>query len=135
MEVLILPRELHRKIIGHVEVSGDEEAVGLMAGLADGRITVVFPLPNLLGSSAFLADPRAQFEAERKIAQAGLHLLAIYHSHPGGGTEPSWSDLAYASSWPCAQVIVSSAGPAGNAMCAYRWQGQRLIEAKLVVEG
>jgi proteasome lid subunit RPN8/RPN11 len=64
--------------------------------MADGRVAYVAPLPNLAAHGAFLADPRAQFEAERTLARLKLIPVAVYHSHPGGTPTLSDADLAFA---------------------------------------
>jgi len=79
---------------------------------------MVLPLPNIAGSGAFLADPYAQYLALKRLRTGRRHLLAIYHSHPGGGAEPSESDVLWGSAWPCAHLIVAL--PAGGGGAAGR---------------
>jgi proteasome lid subunit RPN8/RPN11 len=83
-----------------------DEAVGLLAG-AEGRITAVIPLPNIAPTGQFLADPYAQYQAERQLQEEGMHLLAIYHSHPAGGTQLSPLDIKFAKERPCLQVVIA----------------------------
>jgi proteasome lid subunit RPN8/RPN11 len=60
------------------------------------------PLVNLAPDDrSFLADPYSQYRALQRLRAGKLTLLAIYHSHPGGGVVPSAEDLAHAQSWPC----------------------------------
>lgn len=105
---MILSDSIRQSIVRHARQSLPNEAVGLLAGPANGSVELVLPLPNIAGGSRrFLADPFAQFAALKQIRAAGFELLAIYHSHPGGGVDPSAHDLEYAAAWPCAHLIVA----------------------------
>ena len=108
MKRLILSEEIRQCLVDHVRQSLPREAVGLLAGRASGQVTLILPIPNIAVSDwAFLADQFAQFSALCRLGAAGLELLAIYHSHPGGGLDPSPQDLEYAQAWPCGHVIVA----------------------------
>ena len=105
---LTLPTDLHEQILGHAWESRPKEAVGLLGGRPGGEVTLALPLPNVAaGNKRFIADPFAQFCAFRRLASEGLELLAIYHSHPGGGLDPSADDLEHAKHWSCVHVIVA----------------------------
>jgi proteasome lid subunit RPN8/RPN11 len=82
------------------------EAVGLLAG-ADGLASRQIALPNVLGEKHFLADPYAQFRALSQLSAEGLTLLAVYHSHPGGGVQLSALDLAFARRLPYLQLVIA----------------------------
>jgi proteasome lid subunit RPN8/RPN11 len=69
---------------------------------------VVLPLMNIATlNRAFIADPFEQFCALRRLQSHNWQLLAIYHSHPGGGVDPSPEDLVYARRWSCIHLIVA----------------------------
>jgi proteasome lid subunit RPN8/RPN11 len=106
---LILSRHLRDQILSHARSLQPKEAVGLLGGLSDGRVTLVLPLPNIaLENKTFLADPFEQFSALRRLRSENLDLLAIYHSHPLGGADPSEEDLEYAKGWlSCAHLIIA----------------------------
>lgn len=112
--MLRLAREVHQQLLGHARSALPAEAVGLLGGLG-GTATVAIGLPNLAGLGAFHADPRAQFLAQRRLAATGLELLAIYHSHPGGGAVLSARDQQFAQPWQVIQVVVAVARPFGRA--------------------
>jgi proteasome lid subunit RPN8/RPN11 len=104
--VLRLSRRAEAEIARHARAALPREAVGLIGGAA-GVGARVFPLPNIAGERAFLADPYAQYLALKEMRANGLELLAIYHSHPGGGTEPSAGDIGWGAAWDCAHVIMA----------------------------
>jgi proteasome lid subunit RPN8/RPN11 len=96
VEELVLSREAWGRVVRHARAVYPDEAVGVLGGTAHGRVTSVAPLPNLARRGAFLADPRAQFEAERGFAQLQLMAVAAYHSHPDGTPTLSQSDRVLA---------------------------------------
>ena len=96
MEALLLPRPVWELVVAHVRGAYPDEAVGLLGGTPDGRVALPTALPNLAGERAFLADPRAQFEAERALRRRGLVPLAAYHSHPDGTPTLSRADRVLA---------------------------------------
>ena len=107
MDVIRLSPGLYDQMMQHAQRAAPMEAVGLLGGKENGRASALIPLTNVAGPKAFLADPFGQFQAERRLAQDGLHLLAIYHSHPGGGVMLSDADKEFARRWPCAQIVIA----------------------------
>src|SRR2546421_11427722 len=104
---LTIPAELWGQVLQHARESLPREAVGLLAGNANGRVMLVVPLPNIApGEREFIADPFAQFCALRRLQSEDLQLLAIYHSHPDGGGDPSEDDLGYARRWSGVPLIL-----------------------------
>ncbi len=96
------------------------EACGLVAG-RDHSSVEVFPVENELHSpSRFRMEPNEQIRIFHYLAEAGLDLLAIYHSHPDGPAGPSQTDIAEAaypevvhliwsqlhSSWTCQGYLI-----------------------------
>lgn len=106
MERIILPRRLHEQMLRHAKSAVPMEAVGIIGGDRDGLAHLVIELPNLADKNEFFADPFAQYQAEQQISKAGLNLIAIYHSHPGGGTALSESDRNAAINWDCAHIVI-----------------------------
>lgn len=106
MEYIVLPEQLRRQMLQHAEGAAPLEAVGLVGGDNENVAHLVIELPNLAGKDEFFADPFAQFQAERRISDSGLKILAIYHSHPGGCLQLSDADLVAAAQWNCAQIVI-----------------------------
>jgi proteasome lid subunit RPN8/RPN11 len=108
--VLRIFEDVYAEMVEHCLQVSPQEAVGLLAGHL-GLAMRVQPLPNIApppdNLRAFLADPYEQFQAERRIARCGMELVAVYHSHPGGGAALSVNDIAVNWSRLCIQVVVA----------------------------
>lgn len=134
MERILLSELLYRQIVRHVTQAVPMEAVGIIGGLADGCARVVIELPNLAGPHEFFADPFAQYQAERQLLRDGLSVIAIYHSHPGGGMGLSDADRVAAERWNCAHiVIVPERSPEhANYLRAWRVSGDKVSEIPVI---
>ena len=120
-ETIVLRAEQYARIIEHAWAGLPGEVVGLLGGTA-GCVRIVMPLPNVMASRAFLADPFAQFHAERELLRSNLQLIGIYHSHPGGGAQLSPCDLVFARTRSCVHIVVALDRPhqAGEEVRAFR---------------
>jgi proteasome lid subunit RPN8/RPN11 len=128
---LTMSAEIGKQILLHARDALPREAVGLLGGSADGQAILVLPLPNVAGGQReFLADPYVQFRALQRLRSENLQLLAIYHSHPDGGTGPSEDDLVHARRWSCVQMIValSTSPPFTERFWAFRCADHGLVE-------
>jgi proteasome lid subunit RPN8/RPN11 len=119
VEQLLLSRGASQRIAAHARAANPAEAVGILGGTPNGRVAYVAPLPNLAENGAFLADPRAQFEAERAFSRLRVAPVAAYHSHPGGTATLSPADRILASR-SLIQLIVALGGDGRITMRAYR---------------
>jgi proteasome lid subunit RPN8/RPN11 len=133
---LVLSTELLGQVLTHARESQPREAVGLLGGRPTGQVELALPLANIApGERRFIADPYSQYRALQRIEAGNLHVLAIYHSHPGGGVYPSVEDLAYARRWSCAHLVIalaeSSAG--GDRLRAFRFDDRGETE-KVAIE-
>lgn len=109
MDEIQLPHSLYDEMIAHLAAHLPEEACGLVGGLA-GRAERLYPVENILHNPAiYEMEPLQQIRAMLAIEDAGLELLAIYHSHPNGPNRPSMSDVAQAYYPETVQLIISFA--------------------------
>lgn len=132
---LRLSRKHYCQILRHVRSELPREAVGIVGGIYDDAQEVI-PLPNVAPDRAFLADPRAQFEAEQRLRELSLEIVAIYHSHPDGGTSLSDSDLSFGWSRSCHQIVVAlpSDGSGTPVIQGYRVSAKGLSIVRILVE-
>lgn len=108
---LYLPAELTAQIIAHAQQGYPEEVCGLVAGRA-GCAAEVHPGRNISPT------PRVAYELDHEtlarmieFEDAGLELVAIYHSHPAGPEVPSATDIARAAYPDAVYLILSLADP------------------------
>jgi proteasome lid subunit RPN8/RPN11 len=125
----LLPLPLRQAMLDHTAACLPEEACGLFGG----RITtdgLVFhaecwlPVENALHSPVrFRMDPTAQLDGFRAIEEAGLELVAFFHSHPHGPNHPSPTDLGEFAYPGVLSLIVSPAAADGWQARAYQIEG------------
>jgi len=134
LEAIELPAELRESLVVHARLALPREAVGLLGG-KDGRISSVTPLPNVGPRLTFLADPLAQYRAERMLARSGAEVLGIYHSHPGGGVQLSPLDLVFVRQRSCVHVVVALDPETGSGeeLRGYRLQNDRVSGVEIVI--
>jgi proteasome lid subunit RPN8/RPN11 len=127
--LLDVPSTILHELYNSARSHAPAEVVGMLAGRPTGQVTHLFELPNVAGLGAHLADPRAQFEAEQQMSDLQLACLAVYHSHPGGGTDPSPLDVAFAQRRPdITHVIVAVDSPSFvESVAAFRMVGERVV--------
>ncbi len=105
--MLTIPRPLYGAMIQHLQEEYPLEACGLLGG-KDGVVSRQYPIENILHSPvAYEMEPTQQIQAIIELEEAGLELLAIYHSHPQGPCAPSETDVALAY-WPEAAYLIVS---------------------------
>lgn len=122
-------------MLEHVASEAPLEACGLLAG----REAVAlhhYALENELRSpTRFRIAPPAQLEAFKEMEDAGLSLLAIYHSHPQGPSHPSTTDIAEAFYHEAFHLIWSRAQEQWQCR-AFRIGADGAVEVKLhIIEG
>jgi proteasome lid subunit RPN8/RPN11 len=96
------------RMMEHARANPAEECCGLLAGPA-GTITRLFSAENIASApaTAYEIAPQELFGLMRKIRDAGLELLGIYHSHPTGDNTPSARDIERAYYPDAAYFILS----------------------------
>lgn len=93
MDKLIIPVNISKKVLDHVNEKFPEESCGLLAGF-DNKVTIEIPITNQLHSPIkYYLDPMELFKALEKIETIKLELLGIFHSHPKGPPKPSETDI------------------------------------------
>jgi proteasome lid subunit RPN8/RPN11 len=96
-------------MVKHAQRELPREAVGLVGGRDSSRAVAVLPLVNRVARHAFFADPYAQYLAEKWLSANGLSAIAVYHSHPFGGTSLSATDLHFARNSQLVQIVIAVA--------------------------
>lgn len=97
----------------------EEECCGLLGG-KNGIITKIFSSTNALASaSAYEIAPAELLRQMREIRGAGLEMMGIYHSHPGGENRPSATDIERAYYPDAVYFIIAPAAGAAKGIRAF----------------
>lgn len=96
------------EMVAHAREDLPNECCGLIGG-RDGEATSVVRVENAAASPLrYEMDPQGQYDALKRIEDAGDELIGIYHSHTRSAAYPSQTDVNEARMWPeQAYVIVS----------------------------
>lgn len=128
---LFLPADLAAQILDHARQGYPEEVCGLVAGRGD-CAREVYPGRNISPT------PRVAYELDHEtLAQiiafedAGLELVAIYHSHPAGPETPSPTDIGRAAYPDALYLIVSLAEPERPVLRGFRIMADKVWEIEI----
>lgn len=104
---LFVPKAVITAVLAHLEQVFPEEGCGFLAGTGE-HVSHWVAVENVLHSqTVFEMHPEAQLRAMLAVEEAGLRMLAVFHSHPFGPPRPSPTDIAQAYYPEWAQVIVA----------------------------
>jgi proteasome lid subunit RPN8/RPN11 len=93
---LVLPRQLHDRIVAHAREEFPNEACGILAGLS-GEALAVYRMRNAEASPVvYRFDEREQLRVFNEIEGKGWEILAFFHSHTHTEAYPSPTDRAQA---------------------------------------
>jgi proteasome lid subunit RPN8/RPN11 len=103
-----ISRALIDEMVAHACEDLPNECCGMIGG-RDGEATSVVRVENAAASPLrYEMDPQGQYDALKRIEDAGDELIGIYHSHTRSAAYPSQTDVNEARMWPeQAYVIVS----------------------------
>jgi proteasome lid subunit RPN8/RPN11 len=104
---LILSANIRKQIIEHAKSIAPIESCGYLAG-KNSEITQFYPMTNIDNSAEhFSFDPKEQFQVLKQARNAGLELLAVYHSHPETPARLSAEDIRLFNDPTPVYIIVS----------------------------
>lgn len=84
-------------MVSHARFARPQEACGLLAADAEGRLRMAYCLSNLDASAfSYTLDPSEHIRALYHAESLGWSLAGVYHSHPAGSAVPSATDVAKA---------------------------------------
>jgi proteasome lid subunit RPN8/RPN11 len=113
--MIVVSREILEAIKAQARAEIPNEACGYLAGdrLADGETRVAairIPMTNIDASPEhFSFDAKEQFAALKQAREAGLRLIATYHSHPETPARMSDEDIRLANDPDTVYLIYSLA--------------------------
>src|SRR5574341_481045 len=122
--MLKIKKNVYDRIIHHVKMSYPHECCGVLVGHVEEETKFAlesYPIENLNRDRArdrYNMDPVGLIKVEKQIAQEGLEIVGIYHSHPDHPARPSKTDLEYA--WPIYSYIIVAVAQ-GSQVEARNW--------------
>ena len=136
--MLELPARVYTEIVAHCLSGLPDEACGLIAGLADGRVSDCYPTRNAASSAKlYSVDPRDHLRAEREAEGKGTEIIGVFHSHTHTDAYPSPTDVEQAStplSNPQWHYVLVSLRDTDPVLRSYRIVDRRIEEEPVVVE-
>jgi len=115
-----ITRSVYDQIRTHAEQTYPEACCGILIGSGDGgsgkvvdsmKMTNAFEGPK---NNRYHINPLDLFKADRAVAQKGLSITGIYHSHPDYPARLSSYDLEHSFPWYSYVVISVPSGKAGD---------------------
>jgi proteasome lid subunit RPN8/RPN11 len=132
--ILRMSAEIAAQIVAHAQSGYPHEVCGLVAG-RDGVATAAYSGRNISPT------PAVAYELDHDtlarifdFEDAGLELIAIYHSHPRSPETPSPTDIAHAFYPDSVYLIVSLATPEFPVVRGFRITDRRAQEVAIIVE-
>ncbi len=118
MSIKIL-KSVYDQIRVHAEETYPEECCGLLIGPRDGerkvidskKMTNAYAGPK---NTRYHINPLELFKADRGVAEKGLSITGIYHSHPDYPAKLSSYDLEHSFPWYSYIIISVPHGKAGD---------------------
>jgi proteasome lid subunit RPN8/RPN11 len=130
---LMITKTVYALMLAHCQEVFPLEACGFIGG-RDGKATIVTMIENVLKSPvAFEMNPLQQLEAMLDMENNGLDLMAAYHSHPQGPSNPSATDLAQGYYPDLPQIIISLRDRAEPSLRAFLLARDKYQEVKIQV--
>lgn len=129
-----IPGKIVNRIFEQGENEKPFEACGYLAG-KEGSVTKYFPMTNRDRSREhFSLEPQEQFSVIRQVRNAGLELLAVYHTHPETPARPSEEDLRLAFD-PEIVYLIASLVPERREIKGFKINRGQITEEELIIEG
>ena len=130
---LKIPSDFADAIIEQARSEHPNEACGLLAG-NDGAVTKHYPMTNAERSPViYRMEPAEQLKVFNDIEEAGLGLVAIYHSHTRSPAYPSATDVSLAYYPEAVYLIVSLANRDSPDLRGFRIDDGKVQEVDLEI--
>lgn len=116
------------ELLAHAREGAPAEVCGVLGGergtRGPDRVTETRRISNVAETveTRYELDPAEQFQAMRRLEDAGLETVGFYHSHPLGSDEPSATDERLAA-WPDRVYCIVSLDGDRPSVRAWRWAG------------
>jgi proteasome lid subunit RPN8/RPN11 len=115
--VITITKNVLNEIVSHAEETYPEECCGLLITTGDKKVFETIRMKNSFPGprhDRYNIDPLELYKADRSVAQRGLSVAGIYHSHPDYPASLSKYDLEHAFPWYSYLVVSVPKGKAGD---------------------
>ncbi|MFA4887959.1 MAG: M67 family metallopeptidase [Candidatus Omnitrophota bacterium] len=132
--MLILKKELLKRITEHAIREFPNEACGILAG-RPGRVKEVYEMDNIEKSpDVFFMDAKEQLKVMKEIRNRGEEMIGIYHSHVASLAYPSSHDLELALYPEASYVIISLKDKFNPSVRSFKIAEGKITEEGLEIE-
>jgi proteasome lid subunit RPN8/RPN11 len=132
MRHIQIPQHIADAIIRQAREELPNEACGLLVG-RDERVEQHHPMTNVDHSPEhFSFDPQEQFQVLKTARNAGLKIIANYHSHPASPARPSKEDIRLAYD-PAVVYIIASLAAENPDIKAFHIRNGEVISIPIVL--
>ncbi|MFH0732593.1 MAG: M67 family metallopeptidase [Candidatus Omnitrophota bacterium] len=132
--MLILKKELLKRITEHAIREFPNEACGILAG-SQGRVEKVYEMTNAEASpQTFFMDAREQLKAMKEVRNEGQEMVGIYHSHVASEACPSSHDVELALYPEVSYVIISLKDKKNPSIRSFKIKEEKITEEELRIE-
>jgi len=132
--MLILKKELLKRITEHALREFPNEACGILAGSHE-RVKKVYEMVNVEKSpQTFFMDAKEQLKVMKEIRKEGHEMIGIYHSHVASEAYPSSHDLELALYPEASYVIISIKDKKNPSVRSFKIVEGKIIEEELEIE-
>lgn len=141
LEPLVLSMAAHDAMVGHATAGLPHEVAGALGADRHGIVTAVVPLRSTRATADAIDVTAADLDAALTgLGRAGLHLAAIYHSHPRFPARPSAPDRRGLASSPAPIAVIVGLAGATPKVTAWRpvagaWHPERIALLVLPPDG
>ncbi len=128
-----LPAQIHEAMVAHARFCYPEEACGLLAADAGGRLRMAICMANADRSpTRYTLDPTEHYRALRYAEANGWELAGVFHSHTHSAAYPSPTDVGLAADPAWLYVIVGLGDLRNPDVRGYWIRDGRVAEEPLV---
>ncbi|MHC4477458.1 MAG: M67 family metallopeptidase [Planctomycetota bacterium] len=133
MPDLKIPAEIYQQMVAQARAAAPLEACGILAG-KDSKVEKFHEMTNVdARTNRYMMEPKEQFAAAKDMREAGLEMLAIYHSHPHGSAQPSPTDIRMAFTPNVTHVIVALAASNGPVIKGFLMEDGDVKETPVII--
>lgn len=114
---LSITRRVLEEVHSHAESTYPEECCGLLIADRTKNVVECVRMKNAYDGpkhDRYNIDPLELFRADRAVAQRGLAIIGIYHSHPDYPATLSKFDLEHSFQWYLYVIVSVPGGRAGD---------------------